>query len=59
MTAAWQFWQQEAQEEELEEEVDYSQLVKADLVQLAEYRGLDSSGTKADIIARLEEDDGA
>jgi hypothetical protein len=32
---------------------DYSTLTKAELVQLAEERGLDSSGTKADILGRL------
>lgn len=33
---------------------DYGSLLKADLVALAQERGLDSSGTKADIVARLE-----
>lgn len=37
----------------------YGSLLKDELVALAEGRGLDSSGTKADIIARLEEDDAA
>ena len=36
---------------------DYAPLLKSDLVDMAEERGLDSSGTKADIIARLEDDD--
>jgi len=34
-------------------ERDYSTLTKAELVQLADEQGLDSSGTKADIIGRL------
>jgi len=32
---------------------DYSTLTKAELVQLADEQGLDSSGTKADILGRL------
>lgn len=32
-------------------------MLKADLVSLAESRGIDSSGTKADILARLESAD--
>ena len=36
---------------------DYSDLKKDELVALADERGIDSSGTKADIIARVEEDD--
>jgi hypothetical protein len=32
---------------------DLSTLTKAELVSLAEERGIDSSGTKADLIARL------
>ena len=36
-----------------EYERDYSTLTKAELVQLAEEQGLDSSGTKADILGRL------
>lgn len=32
---------------------DLEQLNKADLVELAEERGVDSSGTKAELIARL------
>ena len=39
------------------ETVDYGALLKADLVEQAEHRGIDSSGTKADIIERLEADD--
>ena len=39
------------------ETVDYGSLLKADLVEQAEHRGIDSSGTKADIIERLEADD--
>jgi hypothetical protein len=37
---------------------DYSTLLKPELVELAEDRELDSTGTKADIIERLEADDG-
>ena len=37
------------------ETVDYGALLKADLVEQAEARGIDSSGTKADIIERLEQ----
>jgi hypothetical protein len=33
---------------------DYNTLLKADLVSLAEKRGLDTSGTKADLVARLD-----
>lgn len=40
-----------------DEEVDYSDLKKDELVALADERGVDSSGTKAEIIARLEADD--
>lgn len=36
---------------------EYDDLKKADLIALAEERGLDASGTKAEIIARLEVDD--
>jgi hypothetical protein len=46
-------------DEETEEGGDYSTMSKADLVAEAENRGLDSSGTKADIVARLEEADAA
>ena len=35
------------------DEVDYESMLKAQLVALAESRGIDSSGTKADIIERL------
>lgn len=35
--------------------VDYSGILKADLVALAEQRGLDSSGTKAELIERLSD----
>lgn len=38
---------------------DYAPRLKTDLIEMAEERGLDSSGTKADIIARLEDDDDA
>ena len=40
------------------ETVDYGALLKADLVEQAEQRGIDATGTKADIIERLEADDG-
>jgi hypothetical protein len=36
---------------------DYGALLKAELVEEAEERGLDSSGTRADIIERLEASD--
>jgi len=42
-----------------DEKADYSRMGKDDLVALAEDRGLDASGTKAEIIARLEENDAA
>ncbi len=42
---------------EEDEEVDYSSLKKDELVKLAEKRELDASGTKAEIIERLEADD--
>lgn len=38
---------------------DYDDMSKAELVELAEVRGLTKSGNKADLIARLEEDDAA
>lgn len=38
---------------EAEEEPDLSSLSKAELVELAETRGLDSSGTKKTLLARL------
>jgi SAP domain len=34
-------------------EVDYSKMRKADLVQLAERRALDTSGTKDELVERL------
>ena len=37
---------------------DYSSLKKAELVEVAEQQGVDTSGTKADILERLEADDG-
>ena len=40
------------------ETVDLGSLLKAELVEKAEERGIDSSGTKADIIERLEQADG-
>jgi hypothetical protein len=39
------------------EATDYSSLLKGELVSEAEQRGIDSSGTKSDIIARLEASD--
>jgi hypothetical protein len=39
------------------ETVDYGSLLKAELVETADARGIDSTGTKADIIERLEADD--
>lgn len=47
------------EEEDDEEEVDYSDLKKDELVALADERGVDSSGTKAEIIERLQADDEA
>jgi hypothetical protein len=41
------------------ETADYGALLKPDLVEEADKRGIDSSGTKADIIERLEADDGS
>lgn len=46
-----------ADEADSEEEVDYSHLKKDELIALAEERGLDTDGTKADLIERLEADD--
>jgi hypothetical protein len=39
--------------------VDYSKLLKEDLIALADDRGLDSTGNKDDIIERLVENDNA
>ena len=39
--------------EPIEAATDYSTLTKAELVSLAEEQGIDSSGTKADILGRL------
>jgi hypothetical protein len=36
-----------------EPSVDFDKMLKADLVAYAEDRGIDSSGTKADIVGRL------
>jgi len=44
---------EEAVEEPETEEVDLSSMLKDDLIALAEERGLDTSGTKADLIERL------
>lgn len=38
--------------------VDYGSLLKTELVAEADERGIDSTGTKADIIKRLEQADG-
>ena len=38
--------------------ISYSSLTKAQLQEALETRGLPTSGNKADLIARLEEDDG-
>jgi SAP domain len=42
-----------------EEEADYESMTNADLQAELESRGLATSGTKAELIARLEEDDAA
>ena len=39
------------------ETVDYGAMLKTELVETADERGIDSTGTKADIIERLEADD--
>ena len=44
--------------EVIDEDVPLSKLGKDDLVKRAEAAGVDSSGTKADIIAALEKGDG-
>lgn len=41
------------------ERVDYSTMKKDELADLAAERGLDFEGTKADLVARLEESDAA
>jgi hypothetical protein len=41
-----------------EEATDYGSLLKEDVVKIADERGVDSSGTKAEIIERLEQADG-
>jgi SAP domain len=48
-----------ARGEDVEEEEggEYDSMSKAELVEAADERGLDSDGTKAEIKARLEEDD--
>ena len=45
------------EEEPEEEEYDYVSMTKTELVELAEKRGLPVSGTKKEIISRLEEND--
>jgi hypothetical protein len=48
----------EPAEEPIEEEpVDYTGWLKADLIAEAEARGLDTTGTKDDLIARLDSND--
>jgi hypothetical protein len=42
-------------EPEPEPEPDYGDMLKADLVAMAEDRGLDTDGTKADLIERLSD----
>lgn len=37
--------------------MDYSDMLKAELIAECEKRGLDTSGLKADLIARLEDND--
>lgn len=49
----------EAPADPADEPVDYESLLKADLVALANERGIDSSGTKAEIIERLQIADAA
>lgn len=44
-----------SESEPVAETPDYTTFLKADLVDLAEERGLDSSGTKAEIIGRLSD----
>lgn len=46
-------------EEPFDTTLDYGKLNKSDLVTLAEDRGIDATGTKDDIIGRLEESDAA
>lgn len=47
-----------ATDEPESETTDYGALLKAELIETADSRGIDSSGTKADIIERLEQADG-
>lgn len=46
----------EPEPEPVGESVDYTDWRKADLVDLAAERGLDTEGTKADLIERLSDD---
>lgn len=43
----------EAEEEEESNDLDYNHYTKAELIELAQSEGLDTSGTKADLIERL------
>lgn len=47
---------QEVAEDEDVDEVDLESMKKAELVELAEERGLDASGTKAELIERISAD---
>ena len=49
----------EGEGDEEVEEVDYESLLKPALIELADSRGIDSSGTKAEIIERLQQADAA
>lgn len=53
MTNVWQQWQVPAEDED----ADYSDWTKDELVAEAERRGLSKSGTKDELIARLDSDD--
>lgn len=44
-----------SEEEEVKEETDYSKMKKSDLIALCEEKGLDSSGTKKELIKLLTE----
>ena len=43
----------ESNEEQVSEEIDYSKMKKAELVEIAKEKGIDSKGTKKDILERL------
>jgi len=57
LIAAGQQLPDEEPAEEVDESADYTGWLKADLVEEAEARGLDTSGTKDDLIARLDGND--